>query len=111
MSYELVVDDGADVVKRWNDNKIPLLAVHPKSAGHGLNLQAGGHHIVWMSLPWSLELYEQTVGRLHRGGQTQPVWNYVLLTNSTIEARMWAALRDKRTISDLAIEELKTCRA
>lgn len=103
--------DAPDAIERWNKGEIEVLLIHPQSAGHGLNLQAGGHHIVWMSLPWSLELYEQTVGRLHRGGQTQPVWNYVLLTTNTIEARMWAALRDKRTISDLAIEELKTCRS
>lgn len=99
--------DAPDAIDRWNRGEIEILLLHPQSAGHGLNLQAGGNLIVWMSLPWSLELYEQTVGRLHRGGQTRPVWNYVLLTNNTIEARMWAALRDKRTISDLAIEELK----
>jgi hypothetical protein len=101
------LDDGADVIARWNAGKIPLLAVHPKSAGHGLNLQHGGHHLVFLSLPWSLELYEQVVGRLHRSGQERDVWVYVLLTNKTIDERIWAALADKRAISDIALEELK----
>lgn len=101
------LDDGPDVVKRWNDGKIKLLAVHPKSAGHGLNLQYGGNKMVFLSLPWSLELYEQTIGRIHRGGQTRDVWVYVMLTNKTIDERIWAALADKRAISDIALEELK----
>ena len=101
------LDDGADVIERWNAGKIPLLAVHPKSAGHGLNLQHGGCHMVFLSLPWSLELYEQVVGRLHRSGQERDVWVYVLLTNKTIDERIWAALADKRAISDIALEELK----
>lgn len=101
------LDDGPDVVKRWNDGKLPLLAVHPKSAGHGLNLQYGGNKMVFLSLPWSLELYEQTVGRIHRGGQTRDVWVYVMLTNKTIDERIWSSLADKRAISDIALEELK----
>lgn len=99
------LDDG--VIERWNDGKIPLLAVHPKSAGHGLNLQHGGNKMVFLSLPWSLELYEQTVGRIHRGGQERDVWVYVLLTNKTVDERIWSALADKRAISDIALEELK----
>jgi len=94
-------------IERWNDGKIELLLVHPKSAGHGLNLQHGGCKMVFVSLPWSLELYEQTVGRLHRSGQKHDVWVYLLLTNKTIDQRIWDALKDKRAISDIAIEELK----
>lgn len=101
------LDDGSDVIERWNAGKIPLLAVHPKSAGHGINLQFGANHMIFLSLPWSLELYEQVVGRIHRGGQTKEVWVYVLLTNKTIDERIWAALADKRAISDIALEELK----
>lgn len=99
--------DNPNVIDRWNDGKVRLLAVHPKSAGHGLNLQFGGCHIVFFSLPWSLELYEQTIGRLHRSGQTKDVWCYVLLTNNTVDEKIWAALHDKRAISDIAMEELK----
>ena len=98
--------DGDNIMDRWNKGQVELLALHPKSAAHGLNLQAPCHHMVWLSLPWSLELYEQTVGRLHRSGQTQDVWNYVLLTNKTVDERIWAALHDKRAVSDVAIKEL-----
>jgi len=98
--------DDADAIKRWNDGKIEMLLVHPKSAGHGLNLQHGGSHIVFVSLPWSLELFEQTVGRLHRSGQKHPVWAYVLMTEKTIDERIWQSLHDKRSLSQLATEEL-----
>lgn len=98
-------DDRA--VERWNEGKIELLLVHPKSAGHGLNLQFGGCKIIFLSLPWSLELYEQTVGRLHRSGQRHDVWCYIMLTNKTIDEKIWAALHDKRALSDIAMEELK----
>ena len=96
-----------DVIERWNAGKVELLLIHPKSAGHGLNLQHGGCHMVFVSLPWSLELYEQTVGRLHRGGQPHAVWVYVMITEKTIDERIWAALHEKRAVSDIAMEELK----
>ena len=95
-----------NVVERWNRGEIPLLAAHPKSFGHGINLQ-GQQHMVFLSLPWSLELYEQAVGRLHRGGQKHDVWVYVMMTDKTIDERIWAALHDKRAVSDVALEELK----
>jgi SNF2 family DNA or RNA helicase len=98
--------DDDDAITRWNDGKVELLLVHPKSAGHGLNLQHGGSKIVFLSLPWSLELYEQTIGRLHRSGQKHDVWCYVMLTNKTVDERIWATLHDKRAISDIAMEEL-----
>ena len=98
---------GVDDLDEWNAGRVPLLALHPKSAGHGLNLQSGGHHIVWLSLPWSLDLYEQAVGRLHRGGQRHDVWNYVLLTDKTVDHKIFTALRDKRSLSDVALEALK----
>jgi SNF2 family DNA or RNA helicase len=99
--------DSPNAIERWNEGKIELLLIHPKSAGHGLNLQYGGNKIVFVSLPWSLELYEQTVGRLHRSGQKHEVWCYILLTNKTIDEKVWASLADKRAISEIALEELK----
>jgi len=99
--------DDVDAIERWNDGKVRLLAVHPKSAGHGLNLQFGGCHMVFLSLPWSLELYEQTVGRLHRSGQAHAVWVYVMMTNKTVDEKIWGALHDKRAVSDIAMEELR----
>jgi len=91
----------------WNAGRVRLLCLHPKSAGHGLNLQHGGHHIVWLSLPWSLELFEQANGRLHRSGQLHAVWCYVMLTNQTVDEKIWDALHNKRAISDIAMESLK----
>lgn len=99
--------DDERALEQWNGGGIELLAVHPKSAGHGLNLQAGGSHMVFLSLPWSLELYEQVIGRLHRSGQTKPVWVYALMSEKTIDQKIMGALNDKRTISDAAIEELR----
>ena len=99
--------DDDNVIERWNAGKVELLLIHPKSAGHGLNLQHGGCHMVFVSLPWSLELYEQTVGRLHRGGQPHAVWVYVMITEKTIDERIWAALHEKRAVSDIAMKELK----
>jgi SNF2 family DNA or RNA helicase len=98
-------DDGA--IERWNRGEVALLAVHPKSAGHGLNLQHGGRHIVFLSLPWSLELYEQTIGRLHRSGQRHDVWCYVFLTDATVDEKIWGALHDKQSLSTIALEALK----
>ena len=99
--------DDKDAIDRWNAGKVELLLVHPKSAGHGLNLQHGGCRMVFLSLPWSLELYEQTVGRIHRSGQAHDVWVYVLLTNDTVDEKIWGALHDKRAVSDIALEALK----
>jgi hypothetical protein len=99
--------DDPNIIEHWNAGQVELLLAHPKSAGHGLNLQHGGCHMVFLSLPWSLELYEQTVGRLHRSGQTKDVWVYVMLTEKSIDERIWAALHDKRAVSDIALEELK----
>ena len=99
--------DDDDAIERWNRGEVAILAVHPKSAGHGLNLQHGGHHIVFLSLPWSLELYEQTVGRLHRSGQRHDVWCYVFLTDGTVDQKIWRSLHDKLSLSQIALEALK----
>ena len=98
---------GVDALEDWNAGRVRLLALHPKSAGHGLNLQAGGHHIVFLSLPWSLELYEQAIGRLHRSGQQHDVWVYVLMTRGTIDEKIMTALKEKRSMAELAVEALK----
>jgi SNF2 family DNA or RNA helicase len=99
--------DQPGVIDAWNRGEIELLLIHPKSAGHGLNLQHGGCRMVFLSLPWSLEEYEQVIGRLHRSGQRHDVWVYVLLTDKTIDEKIWMALRDKRAMSDVAMWELK----
>ena len=98
--------DDENAVNRWNAGDIELLLAHPMSAGHGINLQ-GQNKMVFLTLPWSLELYEQAIGRLHRGGQTRAVWCYVLLTNNTVDDQVWGALRDKRDMSDVAVAALR----
>jgi SNF2 family DNA or RNA helicase len=103
----LVTLDAPNAIERWNRGEVELFAIHPKSAGHGLNLQHGGCHMVFLSLPWSLELYEQTVGRLHRSGQKSPVWVYALMTEKTVDEKIWGALHDKRSVSEIALEALK----
>lgn len=98
---------GPEALNDWNAGRVRLLALHPKSAGHGLNLQSGGHHIIFLSLPWSLELYEQAIGRLHRSGQQHDVWVYVLQTKGTIDERILTALKEKKSLSQIAVEALK----
>ena len=105
--FSVTTLDHDDAIARWNAGAVRILAVHPKSAGHGLNLQHGGQHMVFLSLPWSLELFEQTVGRLHRSGQRKDVWVYIMLTEKTIDEKIWAALHDKRSVSEIALEALK----
>lgn len=98
-------------IDRWNDGRIPMLLAHPASAGHGLNLQRGGRTIVWFGLPWSLELYAQFNGRLHRQGQDKPVLVYHLLASGTVDEAVYAALGKKdATQSDLleAVKKLQS---
>jgi SNF2 family DNA or RNA helicase len=105
-SFNVITIDAPDAIERWNAGKIELLAIHPKSAGHGLNLQFGGNKIVFLSLPWSLELFEQTVGRLHRSGQTRDVWCYLIMCNKTIDERILSSLQDKKSLAEIALAEL-----
>jgi SNF2 family DNA or RNA helicase len=98
--------DDENAIERWNKGEIELLLAHPKSAQFGLNLQFGGSRIVFTSLPWSLTDFEQAIGRLHRSGQRHDVWVYLLITNKTVDEKIWAALQDKKTISQIAMDEL-----
>lgn len=84
----------------WNNGLIPLALIHPASAGHGLNLQQGGSHLVWFTTPWSLELYQQANARLYRQGQTEPVVITHIATAGTIDTRVIRALETKRTTQD-----------
>ena len=82
-------------IQDWNAGKIPLALIHPASAGHGLNLQAGGATLIWYGLTWSLELYQQTNARLWRQGQRQPVVIHHIITEGTIDENILAALKRK----------------
>ena len=106
--FKVAILENETSIDKWNRGETPLLAVHPASAGHGLNLQHGGHNIVFLSLPWSLELFEQTVGRLHRSGQKSDVWCYVMLTDNSIDEKIWMALHGKKSLAEIALEELKS---
>lgn len=87
----------------WNAGKVPVGLLHPASAGHGLNLQTGGHILVWMTTPWSLELYEQTNARLHRQGQTEPVSIIHITAADTIDTRVGHALDGKAATQDALV--------
>jgi SNF2 family DNA or RNA helicase len=87
--------DGPGDVEDWNAGRIRALLAHPASAGHGLNLQAGGNLIVWFGLTWSLELYQQANARLHRQGQERPVIIHHLVSEGTIDEDVMKALKKK----------------
>ena len=91
-------------VERWNRGDIPVLLAHPASAGHGLNLQQGGHIMVWYTLTWNLEHYQQAVGRLHRQGQKETVIVHHLVAQGTIDERIMRVLDGKASIQDAVME-------
>ncbi|MDU7238667.1 DEAD/DEAH box helicase [Actinomyces sp.] len=82
-------------IEAWNRGEIALGLIHPASAGHGLNLQSGGHLLVWFSLTWSLELYQQTNARLYRQGQLEPVTITHLVAEGTLDEAVLRALDAK----------------
>lgn len=91
----------------WNEGKIPIAVIHPASAGHGLNLQAGGSTLIWFGLIWSLELYQQTNARLYRQGQDSTVVIHHILTKGTIDEDVMKALKAKDRIQDALINSVK----
>lgn len=91
----------------WNDGKIELLLAHPASAGHGLNLQAGGHIIVWFGLTWSLELYQQGNARLDRQGQQHSVIVHHLVAEGTIDEDVMKAIEGKAVGQEALLEAVK----
>lgn len=99
--------DSTASIRRWNDGKIPLAVIHPASAGHGLNLQAGGSTLVWFGLTWSLELYQQTNARLWRQGQKDTVVIHHIITKSTIDEDVMRALERKDKTQTALIDAVK----
>lgn len=93
--------------KEWNQGKIPVAIIHPASAGHGLNLQAGGSTLIWFSLTWSLELYEQTNARLYRQGQKETVVIHHILAKGTIDEDVMKALENKNKTQAALIAAVK----
>jgi SNF2 family DNA or RNA helicase len=105
--FEVEVLSTRDSIKRWNDGEIPIAVIHPASAGHGLNLQAGGSTLVWFGLTWSLELYQQTNARLWRQGQNETVVIHHLIAKGTIDERVMKALNDKNNTQAALIDAVK----
>ncbi|MDD3333818.1 MAG: DEAD/DEAH box helicase [Proteiniphilum sp.] len=91
----------------WNAGTIPVGLIHPASAGHGLNLQAGGATLIWFGLTWSLELYQQTNARLWRQGQRETVVIHHIITRGTIDEQIMRALKRKEGTQSALIEALK----
>ncbi len=109
---ELKVDYGCisseSSIRMWNAGKMQVGLIHPASAGHGLNLQSGGHVIVWFGLTWSLELYDQTNARLWRQGQqAETVVVQHLVTAGTIDERILDALQHKEQSQNALIDAVK----
>ena len=101
------VEFSGDQVGAWNSGKIRLLLCHPASAAHGLNLQQGGHIVVWFGMTWSLELYQQANARLQRPGQKESVVIHHLVCKDTIDERVLKALNGKQTTQGALLEALK----
>lgn len=94
-------------IRRWNKGGLPVALIHPASAGHGLNLQSGGSTIVWFSLTWSLELYQQTNARLYRQGQKDTVIIHHIITKGTIDEQILKALEKKDTTQQALMSAVK----
>ncbi|MCL6100992.1 MAG: DEAD/DEAH box helicase [Bacteroidetes bacterium] len=105
--YKPRVLEGKSDIADWNEGKIQVMLAHPASAGHGLNLQAGGNIVVWFGLNWSLELYQQANARLDRQGQIKPVIIYHLITVSTIDQKVFLALEGKAEGQDALLNAVK----
>ena len=97
----------ADDIKQWNMGMINLALIHPASAGHGLNLQSGGSTLVWFSLTWSLELYQQTNARLYRQGQKDTVVIHHLITKNTIDENIMKSLKRKDKTQEALMRAVK----
>ena len=108
MGVEFEKIDSEDSIKRWNEGRLPVALIHPASAGHGLNLQSGGSTIIWFGLTWSLELYQQTNGRLWRQGQKdKTVVIQHIITKGTIDERILSALKHKDCTQEEMIAAVK----
>ena len=100
------VYEGPRQLEDWNGGRIGVLLAHPASTAYGLNMQQGGHYIVWFGTGWNLELYQQANARLHRQGQRCPVTVYNLLCEGTVDERAWAALESKKGVQQALLDSL-----
>ena len=103
----VAVYEGERQKQDWNAGNIDLLLVQPASCGYGLNLQQGGHHIIWFGLTWSLELYQQTNKRLHRQGQPYPVIVHHLIVKGGADEDVISALHNKNLTQEGLLNALR----
>lgn len=102
-----VYQSGADA-EAWNAGEVDVLLANPQSCGYGLNLQSGGHHVIWFTLPnWALEVYQQANKRLHRQGQQFPVISHILLVQGGMDRAVYAALQCKGDAQEQLLAALK----
>jgi len=94
-------------LRQWNEGNIDVLLAHPSSTAFGLNMQQGGHYIVWFGTGWNLELYQQANARLHRQGQTKPVIVYRLVCADTVDERALRAIDGKKSVQQSLLDGLK----
>jgi len=100
--------DAMTVVNDWNAGKIPIMYVHPQSAGHGLNIQFGGNAVAWYGFTWSWEEYEQVIARLRRGGQeAEVVFLHLIIAKNTVDEDILEALEDHTDVGETFISGLK----
>ena len=100
--------DKDESIRKWNAGELQVGLIHPASAGHGLNLQSGGNILVWFGLTWSLELYQQTIARLWRQGQSQGTVSVIhIVTDGTVDDRILKALEQKDSTQAALIDAVK----
>ena len=104
--YNVRVYEGERDLLDWNAGKIDVLLAHPASTAYGLNMQQGGHYIVWYGTGWNLEHYQQANARLHRQGQRYPVTVYRLICRGTVDERAAAALDSKKGVQQNLLDSL-----
>lgn len=106
-AYKPVKLEKPEQIAEWNAGNIKVLVAHPASAGHGLNLQKGGHTLIWFGNTWSLELYMQFNARLYRQGQMHPVTVHHILTTGTVDEKIIKALEGKKQTQDGLMQSIK----
>jgi len=108
LGVNYAVLDKGDNIRKWNEKQIQVGLIHPASAGHGLNLQSGGNTLVWYGLTWSLELYQQTVARLYRQGQSEKSVVIIhLITKDTMDETVMKAIKYKDATQSKLIDAVK----
>lgn len=104
--YRVELYQGEKQLTDWNAGRIDVLLAHPASTAYGLNMQQGGHYIVWFGTGWDLELFQQANARLHRQGQTHPVTVYKLICTHTVDERASASLESKKVKQQSLLDSL-----